>query len=508
MMYTYMQKSVIIIGAGVGGLATACILGEAGYNVTIYEKNSKPGGVAGTFKAKGYQFETGPSWYLMPEVFEQFFSLLGEDVHELLDLKKLAPSYRVFFKDTLYGAVDIYGDYKQDSKTFASIEPGVRQSLPAYLDRAAFQYSVAMDQFLYRNYNSTFDFLSPKIIRQARQLNAFTSMQKHVENYFSTPELQKIMLWPLVFLGANPQHSPALYSLVNHVDLQQGVFYPKGGMYTIVEVLVRLAKARGVKIVCNKSVKKIRVRNRVARGVILEDGTRMSADIVVSNTDIAHSELSLLNPEHRSYSRHYFKKRVLAPSVLMIHLGIKKRYRNLQHHNLIFSQAWDDNFKALFDKKKWPSDPSFYVSNPSKSDRSLAPRGKDTVSIVVPLPATLRYTDKELQTYADWIISTVEQTMHLKDFQQNIDYKKLVSAKDFQEQFNSYQGSALGIGHTLRQTAAFRPSNVSRKVHHLYYVGANTTPGIGLPMCLISAQLVYKRIVGKTDTQPLSSLKP
>lgn len=501
-----MSKSVIIIGAGVGGLATACMLGQAGYNVTIYEKNKQAGGQVGTFEAQGFRFDTGPSWYLMPEVFEKFFAALGEDVQRLLDLKQLDPSYRVYFKDTLYGGIDIYSDIAKDSRVLESIEPGTRQKLADYLDYAAYQYEFAMNQFLYKNYNSILDLVSPRVIRQTLQHNIFGSMQKQIQKYFTTPELQKIIQYPLLFLGASSSNVPALYSFLNHSDFRQGILYPNGGMYEITKTLVSLAKARGVSVFYNSPVKRIRVHNGLARGVILEDGTRITADIVISNADVAHTELSLLPTQSRTHSRHYFKKKITGPSALIIYLGVSKRYRNLQHHNLIFSQNWDANFKALLDKKSWPSDPSFYVCNLSKTDRSTAPKGKDTLKVVVPLPATTKYTETELATYADWVLKTMEETMHLKDLRKHIEYKKLFGAKDFQQTFNSYQGTALGFAQTFKQTAAFRPSNMSKKVKYLYYVGADTIPGVGIPMCLISAQLVYKRIVGIADSKPVENI--
>lgn len=501
-----MKKRAIIIGAGVGGLATACILGQAGYEVTIYEKNDQAGGRAGTFEAEGFRFDTGPSWYLMPDVFERFFSLLGEDVNKLLKLKRLDPSYRVIFKDTLLGPIDIVGDVEKDGALLESIEPGARNKLRDYLERSSAQYQLAMDQFLYKNYDSALDFMSPQMISKGMRMNVFASMQSYVSKYFSTSEVQKIMQYPLVFLGASPQNAPALYNIMSHIDFNQGVFYPQGGIYTLVETLVKLAKKRGAKIHCKSPVASIRVENGVAHGVTLEDGTSATADIVISNADIHHTEQKLLTPENRSYSDRYWQKRTLAPAALLMYLGVKKQYAHLRHHNLVFSKNWNANFDVIFNTKRWPADPSFYICNPNKTDRTVAPRRHENLFVLVPLPATTRYTDEELEQYANWILETMERTMHLDGLRESIIYKKIVAARDFETTFNSFHGTALGLAHTLKQTAAFRPSNVSKKVDGLYYVGANTVPGIGLPMCLISAQLVYKRLIDDRSGSPLHTI--
>jgi phytoene desaturase len=498
------DKKVIIIGAGVGGLATACILGQAGYEVTVYEKSSQAGGRAGTFEAKGFRFDIGPSWYLMPDIFKQYFKLLGEDVDKLLNLKRLNPSYRVFFKDTLFGAFDILGNVKKDGATLEALEPGARHKLRDYIEKSTYQYNLAMDKFLYKNYDSVLDFLTPQLIAEGLRLNIFSSMQSYVEKYFSSPSVQKIIEYPLMFLGASPHKAPALYNIMSHLDFKQGVFYPQGGMYKLVETLVKLAEDRGVKFVYDTPVKSIVVKKGQAGGVKLAGGTIVEAGIVISNGGIRDTEECMLQPQHRSYGEKYWRKRVLAPSALLIYLGVKKKYPNLRHHNLVFSKDWDANFRSIFDGKTWPNDPSFYVCCPSKTDRGVAPKGHENIFILVPLPTGTNHSDKELAQYADWIIDRMESCLHLNGLQKNIVYRKFFGPRDFKNQFNSPEGSALGLAHTFRQTAVFRPGNKSKKVNNLYYVGADTAPGIGLPMCLVSAQLVYKRIAGHTHSKPIS----
>jgi phytoene desaturase len=376
-----------------------------------------------------------------------------------------------------------------------------------YLEKSAWQYDLAIDKFLYKNYDSVRDFMTPKMVTQGFRMNVFKSMDEYVSKHFSSTEIQKIMQYPLVFLGASPKNAPALYNIMSHIDFNQGVYYPQGGIYKFVETLVGLSNERGVRIVTSKPVASITVEDGAATGVRFEDGSSDDADFVISNADIEFTESKLLADKYRSYSKKYWEKRTLAPSALLMYLGSNKQFPKLRHHNLVFSKDWDANFNALFKTKKWPADPSFYVCNPNKTDPGTAPAGKENLFVLVPLPANTNYDDSELEAYADKVLDTMERTMHLDGLKQSLVYKKLFAAKDFESEFNSFHGTALGLAHTLKQTAVYRPSNKSKKVSNLYYAGANTVPGIGLPMCLISAQLVYKRMIGDKSSSSLSEIR-
>lgn len=500
-----MKKRVIVVGAGVGGLAAACILGQAGYDVTVYEKNDRPGGRADSFRAKGFRFDSGPSWFLMPDIFEHFFSLLGEDMNSLLDLKRLDPSYRVFFKDELLGALDIKSDADQTGLMLEAMEPGAHNRFLDYLEKAARLYDLAKNEVLYKNHDSRRDFFTPRLAWQSLRMNTLISMQSYVAKYFTDNEVRKILLYPTAFLGVSPRMAPALYSVLNHADFNQGVFYPMGGMNRLVEKLVELAEARGAKIAYSQPVGKIAVKYGKAKGVVLENGEMHEADIVISNADLAYTEMSLLEEKNRTYSEKYWEKRTMAPSALVMHLGVKKTYANLRHHNLVFSRNWDAHNREIFKSGKLPADPSFYVSAPTKSDPKAAPKGHENLQVIVPLPASLHFDRQQIEDYADTVIQTMEKSLRLSGLRKNIIYKRCFCALDFKNKFNSYKGSALGLAHTLSQTAG-RPANYSKKVKGLYYVGANTYPGIGLPMCLISAELAYKRITGNTSAKQLDSI--
>lgn len=522
------KKKVVIIGSGYGGLASACIFAKAGYDVTVLEKNPQFGGRAGLIEVKknkagkwteqprkntktipksrnAFRFDAGPSWYLMPDVFEHFFKLIGEKPDKYLSLKQLSPGFQVYFKDTLLGTTKIYGNLAKDAEVFEAFEPHAGKIIRSYVDEASYKYEIAVEHFLYKNYNRIGDFMNRRMLTEGRKLNALSSMQKYVGKWFHSTEIQKILQYHLVFLGASPKQAPALYSLLSHVDLKQGVFYPMGGLYHLTQALVGLAEKKGAKLVANATVEKIVVTNGRATGVIVA-GKEYQADIVISNADIKHTEEKLLNYKDRTYTPRYWRKRVLAPSALLIYLGVKDSYPELEHHNLVFSRNWDKNFKEIFGKKKFPSDPSFYVCNPNKTDPTVAPKGHENIFVLVPVSAGVRYTTEELEKFADITLETMERTMHLKNLRKNIVYKKLYCADDFQQEFNSYKGSALGLSHTLRQTAVFRPNNQHKKIPNLLFAGANTTPGIGLPMCLISAELAYKRVIKDTTSQPLQKL--
>lgn len=534
-------KTAIIIGAGIGGLGTAALLSKAGCQVTVFEKNEQAGGRASLFhadwdkqqqryvtrqagqtppkarlskrsrqeqaKVDSFTFDAGPSWYLMPDVFEHFFTLLGEDVNQHLAPQRLDPSYRVYYKDT-FRKIDIYSDFKRDLPTIEQIEPGAGVALRHYLDKAAYQYGIAKDRFMYKNYDSISDFFTKEMVTEGRKLNVLGNMNRYVSRYFKTDAMRKLMQYPLVFLGSSPYSTPAIYNIMSHIDFNLGVYYPQNGIYSIVRALRDIAEKHGATIKLNSSVEQIVVEDSRAVGIRLADGKEHRADIIISNADIEHTEQKLLAEPYREKTERYWRSRTVAPSALIIYLGVKGELPQLTHHNLLFSKDWKKNFdqifkKPLLGKPRFPSDPSLYLCNPSKTDPSLAPAGHENLFVLVPIAAGLEYTETELETYVDKVLQTIESEMRLPKLRQNIVYQRLFCVKDFASRYNSYRGSALGLAHTLRQTAIFRPNNVSRKVSNLYYVGANTNPGGGMPTCLISAELVYKRLIGDKSAGPL-----
>lgn len=501
------KKKIIIIGGGIGGLGAACLLAKKGHEVTLYEKNEKLGGRANIFSADGYTFDMGPSWYLMPDIFEHFFSLLGEDIHNHLQLKKLSPSYRVVFPgDPTHPSLDIFSDLEKDLPTLEKLEPGVSEKFKEYLRRSGEQYDLAKRLFMYRNYNSPLDFLQKDFIKEGTKMNPLQTMERYLDKWFKDDRLKKILEYTLVFLGSEPKKTPALYNIMNHIDFDMGVYYPEGGIYAIIEALKKVGEKAGATFKTSTPIQKIIVKDKKVFGVELEGGIIDKADIVISNADLWFTETKLLNKEHQTYSEKFWEKQVMGPSAFILYLGLNKKIPNMIHHNLRFATNWQENFKAIFDAPALPADPSYYVCCPTKTDDTIAPQDKDLLFVLVPLAADLVVSEEKKQSFRDQVITMIAKDFDIPDLEKSISYESSYWHEDFKTDYNAYRGTALGLAHTLKQTI-LRPKNKSKKVKNLYYVGAGTNPGIGMPICLISAELAYKRVQNITHPHPLENLE-
>lgn len=484
------MKHIVVIGAGIGGLATAALLARDGFRVTIIEKNDQPGGRAGLWEKNGFRFDMGPSWYLMQDVFETFFKEFNHSPSDFLTLKRLDPAYRLFFgKDTHY---DITASLEKNRALFASLEENGAEKFDRYLNNAAFQYNASMEKFIYKDYKTMRDFLSRDIMLLAPRLNLLQGIDDYVKGYFKNDIARKILEYNIVFLGGSPKNTPALYSLMAHIDFNMGVWYPMGGIYELIKAMVHLAESYGVKCRYNLPAVSIVTENDKTSGVMTKKGL-IKADIVVANADYHHVETELLDRESQSYPEKYWKSRVMAPSAFMLFLGINKRIKKLSHHNLFFAHDWMQHFNSIFDAPSWPKSPSYYVSCPSKTDPTVAPKGMENLFILVPVAPGLKDTPAIRKQYRDMILSDLEKTIG-ESVTDSIVVERSFAHNDFSERYNAYKGSALGLTHTLFQTALWRPQHRSKKIHNLFYTGAYTHPGIGMPMCLISAQIVEKEI--------------
>jgi len=501
------QKHIIIIGSGIGGLGTAALLSKRGYQVTVLEKNATIGGRANIFSADGFTFDMGPSWYLMPDIFEHFYELMEEDISDHLNLVKLSPSYRVFFPgDEEYPVLDIHSDLSQDLETLEKLEPGVTPKIKKYLERSGKQYALAKKSFMYRNYNSVLDFFKWDLAKEGRHMNPLQTMEKYLNSWFSDDRLKKILEYTLVFLGSAPSKTPALYNIMNYIDFHYGVYYPKGGIYDIVKSLQNLCEKHNTLIRTDAAVDEILIENKTAVGVKLANGETITADYVISNADLHFTETQLIkDKKHQTYPEKFWDKAVMGPSAFIMYLGLNREVPNLTHHNLRFGQDWKKNFAEIFDNPQLPNDPSYYVCKPTHTDDHIAPDGQDILFTLVPIPAGLQVTEDMKKTYRDKIINMMKSDLDLPDLEESIVYERSYWGDDFGRDYNAYKGTALGMAHTLKQTL-LRPGNKSKKVKNLFYTGAGTNPGIGMPICLISAELAYKRIENITHPNPLSDL--
>jgi phytoene desaturase len=401
--------------------------------------------------------------------------------------------------------VDIHSDVDRDLEILEKFEPGISDRFKKYLKRSGEQYSLAKDKFMYRNYNSPLDFLQRDFIKEGTKMNPLQTMESYLNKWFKDDRVKKILEYTLVFLGSEPKKTPALYNIMNHIDFDMGVYYPEGGLYAVIEAVAKLAKKHGAELNTNSPVARIIVEDKEATGVELEDGRIEKADIVISNADMHFTETRLLPKKSQTYPESYWEKQVMGPSAFILYLGLKDEAKNILHHNLRFAQNWKENFKDVFDAPKLPDDPSYYVSCPTKTDDGIAPKGQDLLMSLVPLAAGLVVTKEDKQDYRDKIVAMMEKDLNIPDLNNRIVFERSYWHEDFSEDYNAYKGTALGLAHTLKQTI-LRPGNKSKKVKNLLYVGAGTNPGIGVPICLISAELAYKRVSNIKHPHPIKEV--
>ena len=483
-----MKKDIAIIGSGFSSLSAACYLAKAGHNVTIYEKNDTLGGRARQFKAEGFTFDMGPSWYWMPDVFDKFFNDFGKKVSHYFTLTKLNPAYRVYFgKDNF---IDIEDSPEKICKKFESIEKGSGEKLKKYLKIAKENYEIGVTDMLYKMPgNSPLELVSKKTIKRVRFF--LSNIRKDVRRDFKNPKLRSILEFPVLFLGAKASNTPAFYNFMNYADFGIGTFQPPNGFHDLVNAMVDLGKSLGVKYKVNHELSKINVRNKKVENIVV-NGKSTDCDLILSGADYHHTE-SLLPVKSRQYNNKYWKSRVFAPSSLLFYVGFNKKLKNVQHHNLIFDTDFNKHAEEIYDSPKWPTDPLFYANFTSKTNTKTAPEGAENAFFLIPIAIDLIDNEETRDKYFEKIIKKMElyTGQELKD---SITYKRSFCVNDFKNEYNSYGGNAYGLANTLFQTAFLRPNIKSKLVQNLYFCGQLTVPGPGVPPAVVSGELVANLI--------------
>ncbi|MFL5730928.1 MAG: phytoene desaturase family protein [Cytophagaceae bacterium] len=485
------MKKIAVIGSGFSGLASACALASKGCDVTVFEKNDQTGGRARTFQRDGFTFDMGPSWYWMPEVFENFFNEFGHSSKDFYELIKLSPSYTLYFGED--DPMPVPSEWMDLVLMFEKYDPSSGKKLAKFMGEAAFKYKLGIEKLVHKPGLSVFEFADMDVIRGIFKLQVFTSFRDHVRRYFRHPKLIALMEFPVLFLGAKPENTPALYSLMNYAGLKLGTWYPMGGFGKITEAMKKVALEQGVKFRTGEAITEFTFAGKKITGIKSGSQTYQT-DAVLASADYHHVEQHILPPHLRSYSEEYWHSRTLAPSALIFYLGINKKLSRIDHHNLFFDEDIDVHSKEIYDDPSWPSKPLFYVCCPSKTDASVAPAGSENLFFLMPLAPDLKDDDQTREKYFEILISRFEKVTGEK-IRENIVVKESYCINDFKKDYNSFKGNAYGLANTLKQTAILKPSMRSKKVKNLFYTGQLTVPGPGVPPSIISGQVAAKELI-------------
>ena len=485
-----MKKRIAIIGSGFSGLSAACYLGKIGHEVHVFEKHDQPGGRARQFATpEGYLFDMGPSWYWMPDIIEQFFNDFDYKTSDFFELISLNPQFEIIFSDLKMNVPEGMEALKQ---MFEEIEQGSALQLEKFMDAAQFKYEVGMNNFVQKPSHNWLEFVSLKIAKSALKLDLLTNFRNYVARYFKDPHLRTLMEFPVIFLGSSPKNIPALYSLMNYGGYAMGTFYPKGGFYQLVLSMKEIAEEQGVQFHFNHTVQKINSNHGKVQSLLINDKTYFFDEIVASS-DYHHTE-TLLEAKNKNYSEDYWKKRTFAPSCLIYYLGINTKIENLKHHTLFFEHDLDDHIATIYDDKKWPENPLFYVCCPSKTDDEVAPEGKENLFLLMPLAIGIDDDESTRERYLENMLARIEKHSGIADLKSKIEYKRSYCVSDFITDYNAYGGNAYGLANTLNQTAVLKPKIKNRKLKNLYYTGQLTVPGPGVPPSIISGKIVANEI--------------
>ena len=488
------RTDAVVVGAGIGGLATAVRLALAGHRVTVVERHDRPGGRAGRWESAGFTFDTGPSLLLMLEQWRELFSAAGRRLEDYLDLVQVDPNYKVHFPDG--SVLEMTTRLNRLLEEMERLEPGCGPKVLEYLARTKHLYDSGL-AYISRNFDSPLDMLRGGDLGSLAGLGALGDLQKLVGRYVKDERLQQALSFQALYLGLSPYDALAIYALLPYAELGGGIFYPMGGMHQVPLALERLGRELGVTYTYGTRVTRVEHDGKRATGVLLEDGSRLEADLVVVNADLPWAYQHLLDEPYPG-----IEKKRFSCSVVLMYLGVSREYPNLEHHNFVVAPDMREASRLLFDEHQMPDAPPYYVVATSRTDPSQAPPGCENLFVLVLAPS--QHPDPARRI--DWSVEgpRVEARMldrleewQLPGLREHLVTRRLVTPDDFVLNFGNLRGEAFGLAHNLMQIGAFRPRNRHERLGNLYFVGQSTHPGCGLPMALISARCVADRITAE-----------
>lgn len=485
------SKKVIVIGAGFSGLSAAATLASKGFEVTVLEKNSMAGGRARKFEADGFTFDMGPSWYWMPDIFEDYFASFGKKVSDYYQLNRISPSYKIYFGpgDEVVLPTELDDIYK----LYETIEPGSSAGLKRFLAESEYKYRVGIGEFVRKPSHSITEYFHWKIAAAGIRLNMLSSFGEYTRKFFKSEKINRMLEFPVLFLGGTAKTTPALYSMMNYSDMVQGTWYPENGMFSVVKAMEQLAREQGAKFVFDTEVTGFET-NRGQVKTVKTSGKHWEADFVVASADYHHVEQELLDKAHRKYDKKYWDSRVLSPSSMIFFLGFDTRIPKLNHHTLLFDEDFEGHADAIYKNPHWPENPSVYLSCTSRTDSTVAPEGFENVMALIPVAPGLEDTDEIRKKYLDLVLMRMERYTG-QSLREHMVFERSYAHRDFEQDYNAYKGNAYGLANTLMQTAFLKPKIRSPKLKNLFYAGQLTVPGPGMPPAIISGQIAANEII-------------
>jgi phytoene desaturase len=484
------KKRIVVIGSGFSGLSAACYLAKEGYQVIVLEKNEHLGGRARKYSADGFTFDMGPSWYWMPDVFERFYAHFGKTTSDFYELKRLDPSYRVYWEN---GHWDIPASMKDIYKLFESIEKGSSEKLKLFLKEAKYKYEVGINKFVQLPGKSLLEYVDKEVFAAFFKMHLLKNMSSYVKQYFKDPRIISLLEFPVLFLGEMPKNTPALYSLMNYADMELGTWYPIGGMSKIIDAFVEIATSLGVEIKNNSEVISIQSNENKVHSVTTTNQI-FECEAVVASADYHHVDSKIFNNSQRQYSDDYWESRKMAPSSLLYYLGLNKQIPELLHHNLFFDTDFNIHAQEIYQTPKWPSNPLFYVSLTSKTDPSCVPNGGENVFILIPTAPGLIDTDEIQEKYFQIVVKRIEKVTGV-DISKHIVHRRNFATRDFIKDYHAHKGNAYGLANTLLQTGPLKPKMHHKTLKNLIFTGQLTAPGPGVPPSIISGELAARELI-------------